>query len=58
MSARIVTPLKPRKDPRTANARPDRYTNACRAGLRWVGDALGLLAMATLLAWLVVRFTY
>ena len=58
MGARILSFARPDNNLQPARERRHRYADACRTGLLWVRDAFGLLALATLLAWLVVRFTH
>ena len=58
MSARILSFVRPGKHPLAASARRCRYADAWRTSLLWVREAIGLIALATLLAWLVVRFAH
>jgi hypothetical protein len=57
MSSRIGNSIRSGADLEIVSARRERFKDAYRATLRWLRDAFGLLATATLLAWVVVRFT-
>ncbi len=58
MGARIVSISRTGNPVQPESARRHPYADACKAGVRWVRDAFGLVAVATLLAWLVVRFAH
>ena len=58
MSSRNRSFGRPRPDLRVVPAREHRHTSAAKTALYWLRDALSLLATATALAWLVIRFAH